>query len=105
MLRTYLGWTNHEHYLDDFIHVLASELDIEHCLSEDNRAYCLLADFLGVPREDAKDVHVHGTVVIVFGLKVDINSFTIQVPADKLARASQATTKALSQSSLTLKNI
>lgn len=103
MLHSYLGWTNLEHYLDDFIRVLASELATEQRLKEDNRAYCLLTDCLGVPRQDAKDVH--GTVVIVFGLEVDTNLFIVRVPADKLARASQATSKALSQSSLTLKEI
>lgn len=103
MLHSYLGWTTLEHYLDDFIRVLSHKLATKERLTEDDKAYCLLTDCLGVPRQEAKDVH--GTVVMVFGLEVDTNLFIVRVPADKLARASEATSKALSQPSVTLKEI
>lgn len=63
----------------------------------------MLTDCLGVPRQETKDVH--GKVVMVFGLEVDTNLFMVRVPADKLTCASQATSKALNQSSFTLKAI
>lgn len=100
---SYLGWTDLEHYLDDFIRVLASESATEERRRQDNIAYCLLTDCLRVPRQDSKDVH--GTVVKVFGLEVDTSSSVVRAPADKLARARQAVKAALSQSSVTLKEI
>lgn len=103
MLHSYLSWKTLEHYLDDCIHVLPSKQATKKWLTENNKAYCLLTDCVGVPRQDAKDVH--GTVVIVFGLEVDTNLFIAQVPADKLAHAFQAISKALSQFSVTLKEI
>lgn len=100
---SYLGWTDLEHYLDDFIRVLASESVTEERRRQDNIAYCLLTDRLGVLRQGSKDIH--GTVVKVFGLEVHTNLSVVQVPADKLARARQAAKAALSQSSVTLKEI
>lgn len=53
-----------------------------------------------------KDVkNVYGIVVIVFGIKVDIHLFIVQIPTDKLVHASLVTSKALNQSSITLKEI
>ena len=52
-------------------------------------------------RQDAKDVK--GTVVSVFGLKVDINKFIISISLDNVAQAQQATDLALKQLSLMLK--
>ncbi len=72
-------------------------------LTEDNKAYCLLTDCFKVSCQDAKDIY--GTVIIVFGLEVNTNLFIIQVPVEKLAYTFQATSKALSQSSVTLKEI
>ena len=103
MLQSYLGWTNLEHYLDDFIHVLAAELATPQRLQQENTAYQLFTDCLGIPRQDAKDVE--GTVVLVFGLEVDTNNFIVRVPPDKVARAEQATSFALEQPSLTLKEV
>ncbi len=100
MLHSYLSWTILEHYLNDFICILPSKVAIKERLTEDEKAYYLLTDCLGVPRQDAKNVY--DTVVIVFGLKVDTNLFIIQVLAEKLARTFS---KALSQFSITLKEI
>ena len=102
MLHSYLGWTDLEHYLNNFIWVLTSKSATKKRLAQDDIAYCLFTDCLGIPRQDTKDVH--GTVVIVFGLEVDTNEFIICVPVDKVVRACQATSSALSQSSLTLKD-
>ena len=101
MLQSYLGWINLEHYLDDFIHVMAADLATPERLQQENTAYQLFTDCLGIPRQDAKDVE--GTVVPVFGLEVDTNKFIVRVPPDKVARAQQATSLALKQPSLTLK--
>ena len=101
MLHSYLGWTDLEHYLDDFIWVLTSKLATKERLAQDDVAYCLFTDCLGIPRQDTKDVH--GTVVIVFGLEVNTNKFIVCVPTNKVICACQATSSALSQSSLTLK--
>ncbi len=46
---------------------------------------------------------MEGTVVMVFGLKVDTNNFIVCIPPDKVARAQQAASSALNQPSLTLK--
>ena len=101
MLHLYLGWTDSEHYLDNFIRVLTSKLAIKERFAQDDVAYCLFIDCLGIPRQDTKNVH--GTVVIVFSLEVDTNEFIVRVPTDKVIRVRQATSSALSQSSLTLK--
>ena len=101
MLQSYLGWRYLEHYLDDFIHILAADLATPQRLQDENTAYQLFTDCLGIPRQDAKDVE--GTVVPVFGLEVDTNLFIVRVPADKVARAKEATSSALKQLSLTLK--
>lgn len=63
---------------------------------QDNIAYRLLTDCLGVTYHASKDAY--GTVVIVLGLEIDTN-------LDKLARARQARKAALIRSSVTFKEI
>ena len=60
-------------------------LNFSERLQQENTAYQLFTDCLGIPRQDAKDVE--GTVVPVFGLEVDTNKFIVRVPPDKVARA------------------
>ncbi len=93
MLQSYLSWANLEQHLDDFIHVMAADLATPERLQQENIAYQLFTDCLGILCQDVKDVE--GTVVPVFELKVNINKFIVWVPPNKIARAQQATSLAL----------
>lgn len=61
------------------------------------QAYIQVTDLLGIPRNEKKNCS--GTVVSVFGIKVDISTFTARLPQDKLERAIRRTSEALSDSS------
>ena len=101
MLQSNLGWTNLEHYLDNFIHVMAADLAIPEQLQHENTAYQFFTDCLGILCQNTKDVE--GTIVLVFGLEVNTNKCIICVPPDKVAQAQQATSLAFKQPSLILK--
>lgn len=103
MLISYLNWTESEHYLDDFIHILEASAATPSDLEAHETGYQLLTDCLGIPRQEAKN-HT-GTVVPIFGIEVDTNTFTARIPKDKLKTAETATAKALSKESLTLHEI
>ena len=103
MLISYLNWTESEHYLDDFIHILEASSATLSNLEAHETGYRLFTDCLGIPRQEAKNYT--GTVVPIFGIKVDINAFTARIPQDKLKMAKKATKKALSKKSLTLNEI
>ena len=89
--------------MDDFIYVLAANLATSQQLQDENTAYHLFTDRLGIPHQDAKDVK--GIVVPVFGLEVDTNLFIVCVFADKVARAKEATSLAHKQRSLRSKQL
>jgi len=65
--------------------------------------YIILTDLLGIPRRDSKDAV--GTRVIVLGHLVDTVAFEVSVPRQKLDKVVDLTTKALSQSSISLIDI
>ena len=100
MLVSYLDWQELEHYLDDFILIITTFLATASNLERHNNGYRLLTDCLGIPRQDAKDCM--GTIVSVFGIKIDTNLFVAQIPTNKLERARDATGEALSKQALTL---
>lgn len=54
-----------------------------------------MTDLLGIPRNDSKDVE--GIEVIVFGIEINIKSFTTRLPEDKLDKAIKATRKILAK--------
>lgn len=84
MLYSYLSWTILKHYLDDFICLFPVKVATKKQLTKDNKAYCLLTNYSGVPRQDAKDIH--NILVIVFGMKFDTKLFIVQVLTKKLVR-------------------
>lgn len=101
MLYSFLGWSELEHYLNNFIQVLTSKLASKEHLAQDDVAYHLFINCLRITRQDTKNVH--GTVVIVFRLKIDTNKFIVCVPTNKVICACHATSSALTQFSLILK--
>ncbi len=82
------------HYLDNFLAIFRSDTSPERLVTEAN-AYIWLTDLLGLPQNDYKDYQ--GKVVTVFGMEVDTPSFTVQLPRDKLEKAILASSKVLSQ--------
>lgn len=83
MMRFYLGLTNLEHYLDDFIYVVVADLAISQRLQKENFTERFFTDCLSIPPREAKDMEI--TVVPIFGLEVDRNNFRVYVPLNKLA--------------------
>ena len=100
MLISYLGWTESEHCLDDFINIIEASVAIPSYLQRFEDSYRHLTDCLSIPRQENKDCM--GTVVSIFGIEVDTNSFIARISPKKLHRAKEATEKALSNNSLTL---
>ena len=82
------------HYLDNFVAIFRSDTSPERLLAEAN-AYIWLTDLLGLPRNNSEDCQI--TVVTVFGIEVDTSSFTSRLPWDKLEKAILASSKVLSQ--------
>lgn len=101
MLQFYLGWTNVQHYLDDFINVLTADLATPQRVQKENSVHQLFTNCFGIPRQDFKDIG--STVVRVFGLEVDKNNFIVRVPPNKLTRAQEAINLTPQPHSLTLK--
>lgn len=101
ILESYLGWTV-DHYLDNFIAILPAQQATPAKLSEYNTQYVTLTDVLGIPRQESKDKT--GTVVSVFGIQIDTNSFIASLPSDKITKAIEVTARALHQQSLLLKD-
>lgn len=60
-------------------------------------AYVQVIDLLGIPRNKKKDCY--GTVVSVFGIEVDISTFTAKLLQDKLKKAIEKTGEILNNSS------
>jgi hypothetical protein len=84
------------HYLDDFI--FAFTAGDPQRVERFHTYYAQLTDYLGIPRNDAKDQE--GTCVTVLGFEIDSLRFTARLPADKLEKAFLATASALAQKSL-----
>lgn len=100
MLTAYVDWQKLEHYLDDFILIVSAISATAEKLDSYNNGYNPLTDCLDIPRQDAKDCM--GTVVSVFGIKIDTNLFVARIPAKKQQKAKDATGDALCKESLTL---
>ena len=98
ILVSFLQWRLH-HYLDDFVAIFPSETSSER-LHQETKAYNILTDILGIPRNDSKDAE--GTTATVFGLEVDTINSLIRLPADKLEKARIITTKALNETTISL---
>lgn len=97
---SYLNCTESEHYLDDFVLILEATTVTTANLESYKSGYKLLTDCLGIPRQETKDRT--GTVVPVFGIKIDTNLFEAQIPEDELNKAIRATGDALTKGSLAL---
>ncbi len=82
------------HYLDDFVAIFRLDNSPERLVAEAN-TYIWLTDLLGLLRNDSKDCQ--GTVVTIFGIKVDRSPFTARLPRDKLEKVILASSKVLSQ--------
>ena len=65
--------------------------------------YIAITDILGISWNDKKNQS--GSIISVLGLEIDTNLFTLRVPEDKMERAFKATSQALQQESITLKEI
>lgn len=66
-----------------------------------NKRYNRVIDLLDIPRQESKDQT--GTIVPVFGILININTFVACMPAEKIAKTIEATKKALAQKVLTLR--
>ena len=74
MLISYLNWTKSE--LDILKALSATLSDLE----AHKIGYRLLTNCLGIPRQEAKNCT--NTVVSIFGIEIDTNAFTAQIPPD-----------------------
>ena len=101
MLQSWLHWNLIQHYLDDFITIIPAAL--AHTIPQMETDYIAITDILGIPRNDKKNQS--GSIISVLGLEIDTNLFTLRVPEDKMERAFKATSQALQQESITLKEI
>lgn len=79
------------HYLDNFIAIFSVKVATLSRIRAETKAYIWLTELLGIPCNDSKD-HKR-TIIIVFGIKVDTNIFTVRLPLEKLERAKKATEK------------
>lgn len=80
MLISYLNWTKSEHYLDNFIDILKALSATLSDLEAHKIGYRLFTNCLGIPRQEAKNCT--STVVPIFGIEIDTNAFTAQIPPD-----------------------
>ena len=65
--------------------------------------YIDITNLLGIPRNDSKDQY--STILSVLGYEIDTNTFTLQVPYNKLTEARNITAQALSKASLDLSKV
>ena len=98
ILESYLRWEFLAHYLDNFIQILRSSAGVLRQLEEDNVAYSLVTDCLGIPRNESK--YQAGTSIPVFGLIIDTDNFIVKVPQEKLDRIKTQTAAILSNHSV-----
>jgi hypothetical protein len=99
MLQSYLHIQFILHYLDDFIFVLPA-LAASSALQSFTTGYNNITDALGIPRAEAKDAA--GTCVTILGIEIDTVLMIACLPIDNLERAIQATSIALSHTSISL---
>jgi ribonuclease HI len=83
-----------EHYLDDFIFILANPND----LAAITQTYISVTDSLGIPRNDSKDTA--GTVIEVLGYTIDTIQMQTRLSPQKQSRAIEEVTTALQHGSL-----
>ncbi len=93
IIALFLRWVL-SHYLDNFVAILRSDTSPERLRAKDN-AYIWLTDLLCIPRNNFNDCQ--GTVVTFFGIEVDTPSFMARFPRDKFEKAMLASSKVLSQ--------
>ena len=91
------------HYLDDFIQILRNSDRVLRQLEQDNEAYSLITDCLGIPRNESK--YQAGTSIPVFGLIIDTDNFIVKVPQEKLDRIQTQTAIILSHHSVSRREI
>lgn len=100
ILEAYFQWSV-DHYLDDFIATFSALEATPSNVIEYDYQYRRVTDLLGIPRQESKDQM--GTIVPVFGILVNTNTFVASLPLEKISKAIEVTTKALAQKSLTLR--
>lgn len=90
----YLWWVL-VHYLDKFVTMFTTAQVSTNQIKQACIAYNWVTNLLGIPRNDLKDAK--DTLVIVFGIKIDIKSFKTRLFDDKLRKAVKATNKVLAE--------
>jgi hypothetical protein len=101
ILLSWLNWTLLFHYLDDFVHIIPlSEATLAQ-LAQEDAEFNLMADCLGIPLNESKKRV--GQEVSILGIIVDTNKFEARLPLDKVLRAIDATSQALTKDSLSLR--
>ena len=69
-------------------------------LAQSDIEYHQLTAILGIPENTSKDIT--GSIAIVLGIEIDTNTFEARLSAEKLTKAQEITTKALSKLKLSL---
>lgn len=85
MIIAYLNRLKFERYLDNFILILKAILATLSKIKRYKTKYRLLTDCLQILRQEAKNCI--GTIVLVFDIEIDTNTFVARIPTDKLQRA------------------
>ena len=67
-------------------------------MKDEAKAYIWLTNLLGILRNDSKDCEE--TLIIVFGIEIDISNFTVRLLRKKLEKAINATTKIFKERSV-----
>ena len=101
IIASYLIWVLY-HYFDKFVAIFKVDA-LPKKLERKSNAYSGLTDLLGVSRNASLDCQ--GREVMVFGIEIDISSFTAQLPVNKLEKAIRATLKVVSQKTVSLIDI
>lgn len=91
---------NLEHYLNNFVILLpAIEVTLDKIWMKSNN-YATFIDIFTIPQYESKDLE--RMVVLIFGIRVDTNVFTVCLPRNKFYKAYKETTTGLNKRSMIL---
>ena len=93
-------WKSVEHYLDDFMLVIPVPQATTTFLEAIRNQWIAITDFLGIPRNDSKDIE--GRTVTILGYEVDTDKLEARIPNSKKERISQLCSELLTQSFVSL---
>lgn len=97
------NWSEIEHYLDDFMLIVPLIQATPLFIATLRYQYIAVTDFLGVPRNDAKNQE--GQVVPILGYEVDTNLLEARIPKEKLIHINKLCAKALEKPSISLREV